>query len=594
MIKTSHDIMHDLTQRAMKLWDVETEEDFDPLIQLLLRVFSYEIHKVSEYIQVSNEKLAEHLARVLVHETWSLPSPAHGLLQAFPEGRSVIIDEKFQFYATQFNFGSENEEYFFTPIASHQLIPARVYCSSHNRELQIFSESGEVLDQQITKASDQRITDFTLVVGVEISLEDITKLTDFPICMLLEDSTLAPFIRIAKVFDIEGNELVVKPLLEEQPARNIPHYFTSIRNYYKHFLYTINISGAKKELKTLTEQFSGSFETKWMEPHDASLFWLKIQLPVAFDSQELKKFKISINTFPVINRKLHEVQHKIDKNGRIISLPVSDQDFFMGIEGVIDNHGEAYREISKNDINRPEGSYSVFYGNVEQFDENSAKTLITKVLEKVREEGSAFSALGYDLLNAYLKDLEEKLNLIEEKVDSKYKKTNNATGERQYIVTQPLSRSTFLECQYWVCNADTANDIDRYTPLSQYRNYGLKTSTITFLTKTVGGDVKRTEKEKISNLRYGLLSRDRLVSKEDIAEFVRKTLGKIVEEVIVSPGVSISPNPKQGLVRTVDIEIKLTLQTNLSVTNKQRLGHFLESELETKSIQNVPYQIKIL
>lgn len=584
--------MRNLSQRAMKLWGIEKEEDFDPLIRLLLDVFAYEIHRVSNDIQNSNIKLVEHLARVLVHETWSLPAPAHALMQAFPEDQSVLITEKLQFYATQFNFGSESSEYFFTPVISRSVVPARIYCCAYGREAKVFSESGKVLHRQPMNSSARRVPDFTLVVGIEVSPASLAGITELPICLLPENSVLTPFIHMAKVFDMHGNELPIEPLAEGHPEEE-PHYFTTVKNYYRHFLYTIDISSAGKALSPLIKQFPKSFDEAWTDQHDTPLFWLKIVFPVAFDADELAGFSVSTNAFPVINRRLFEVQHTINKNGRIVSLPVPDQSFFMGVREVTDNEGMAYREISKSEINRPEGSYSVFYGNVEQFDENSAKTLITKTLESIREEGSAFSALGYDILNAHLKDLGEKLDEIERKVATKYQDTGNKTGERQYIVTQPSERSTFLECSYWVCDADAANNIDRYTVLEQYKNYGLRASAIHLLTKTVGGDVKHTEKEKISNLRYGLLSKDRLVSKEDIIEFVRKTLGKIVEDVQVKPGVSISPHAKQGLVRTADIEVKLLGKAYLDVVNKQRMEHFLESELSVRSIQNIPYQVTI-
>ena len=48
-------------------------------------------------------------------------------------------------------------------------------------------------------------------------------------------------------------------------------------------------------------------------------------------------------------------------------------------------------------------------------------------------------------------------------------------------------------------------------------------------------------------------------------------------------------NKKQGLVRTINVEVSLNEGGNLSSENKKRLGHSLELQLESKSVHNTPY-----
>ena len=321
------------------------------------------------------------------------------------------------------------------------------------------------------------------------------------------------------------------------------------------------------------------------------MFWIKINFPVVFNPKELEKLSISLNTFPVVNRRLQYKQHSLERNGKIASLQTINE-LFLNIESVVDNAGRQYLNTLTNDINNIKGSYSLYFGELEQFDERNAKAVLERVIQMVREEGSSFSAVGYDLLNAYLDELNERLNVLERKVNVGYKNVSN-NNDRQYLLVIPHNDASHLECQFWTTDADAANGITQDTLIGQFQSNDFKGSSIRLQTDTVGGNVKNNAKEKISNMRYGLLSRDRIVSKEDVKEFVKKSIGKNVEAVRVKPGVGISNSPKGGLIRTTQVEITLTDSAKLTSENKQRLSNALVQELEQKSVQNLPYSVLI-
>ena len=83
-----------LKKRAMGLWGIEDMDKIDPVIEMLLDVFAYELARVNDEIKISDGKLLERLARILVDDKWSLPSPSHALLKMLPIENELEVHRK--------------------------------------------------------------------------------------------------------------------------------------------------------------------------------------------------------------------------------------------------------------------------------------------------------------------------------------------------------------------------------------------------------------------------------------------------------------------------------------------------------------------
>ena len=435
----------------------------------------------------------------------------------------------------------------------------------------------------------EKIEDYTVWLGVDINNNLLKEITELPLAFILRNSNLDAYLKLLSVYDNQGKIIDFTPL-NKLNNKTKEHYFDTILQYYQNYFHTLKLPKERTK-QSLLDKFGDYFFEGDIEEFNADLFWIKIVLPVAFTETEIEKLDVKMNTFPVVNRKLQYKQHSISRNGKIASLRTVNN-YFLNVESLIDNEGRAYNNTLSNDINNLKGTYSLYFGELEQFDERNAKAILEQVIQTVREEGSSFSAIGYDLLNAYLEDLNEKLDIIERKVNSGYKNVSS-NSNRQYLLTIPFEDSAHLECQFWTTDADEANNIERGKVLGQFHTGELIPQSIRLQTDTIGGSIKNDVKEKISNLRYGLLSKDRIVSAEDVKEFVRKNVGKTVDNVEVSSGVSISPNKKEGLIRTTQVNVYLTNNTIYTSENKKRLGSSLQLELEQKSVHNLPYNVSI-
>lgn len=589
MRNNKHEIIKEgMLEKAMELWGIEDSESVDPVIELLLDVFSYEFAKIDQNIKISDAKLLERISKILVKESWSLPLPAHALLRATPSSTTLKVNRETQFYTQKLSQGDQYRDVFFTPLLNHQLINGNIACIAKNKTIQFFDKGKREVMQLDTK-NGRKIDDYSLWVGIDIDKEVLSKVNQLPLALILRNSDFDSYLKLIKFFDLEGNEIKYVSISETIKATN-EHYFDNVIRYYKDYLYELELA-SKKTKTSLIEKFKTYFFEEDLEEFNKELFWIKVEFPVAFKKEELDKLDVSMNTFPVVNRKLQYKQHSVKRNGKIASLRTVNE-YFLNVESLIDNEGRIYKNTLKNDISNLKGSYSLFFGELEQFDERNAKAVLEQVIQTVREEGSSFSAIGYDLLNAYLEELNKKLNILERKVNVGYKNISDGNN-RQYLLTIPYDDSTNLECQYWTTDANMANDISKNKILRQFHTSELIPQSIRLQTDTVGGSYKNNAKEKISNLRYGLLSKDRIVSVEDVKEFIRKTIGSTTEKVVVESGVGISSSKKGGLIRTTQVNVFLNGEKTLTDENKKRLSHSLKQELEQKSVHNLPYIITI-
>lgn len=575
----------------MGLWGIDNKDKVDPIIEMLLDVFAYEIARVNDEIKISDGKLLERLSRILVDEKWTLPTPSHGLLKMVPIESALEVDRKTHFYHQKMEQG-RSRDVFFTPIKTHKLLNAHVRCVVYGNQLIVRDDQANV--EFATEAmKDQRIDDHVVWIGIKAGKGVFKKQNELPICLLLKDSELDGLLKTVQVEDAEGNSLGIA-LAESEDQMRREHYYQLINRYYQNYLHKIDLSDAKRKRKSIISMFSEIFEQEELEEVDEELFWLKLVLPVTFTREELDKLDVSLNTFPVVNRKIVYKQHSLTRNGRLVSLPtdLEGHDFFLNMEHLMDDTGTTYAAVLDSDINDLTGTYSLYFGNADRFDQRNAKGMLNHLVQTVREEGSAFSAIGYDLLNAYLEDLSGKLEVIEQKVNSSYK---NIVGnlEKQYLVTEPHPGTSFYECEYWKTNASAANGIPEQTTFSQYQSVEVQSSSILLQTETVGGIIRSTTKEKINSLRSGVIARERIVSKEDIKAFVKVMIGNTLRDVEVKSGVVISPKKKEGLVRTTKVGIELAPEYMMTDENKKRMAHFIQSELEHRSVQSIPYQVEI-
>lgn len=577
-----------MLERSMELWGIKEANSIDPLIDLLIDVFAYEKAKLHQEIKLSDTQLLHRLSRILLSSKWSSPMPAHALMLLYPNEETYTVTPDNHFYVNTSSYGKDNLSVFFTPLVNSVVHNAAVKYKLHNTQLVQYanneSSSNTFFD------AENRVEDNTLWLGIEIDQEKLHKLDHLSLTVLMEDLSLYPLLNTMSFNGENRVNIRCSKVNFDSNALDEAHYFEEITTFYKDYFYDLDLEGSTHIKRSLTQLFP--FSKKEVEDidYDQSLFWIKIKLPEIFDKQKIEQFNVSLNTVPVVNRQRVYKQHNYSKNGRIVSLPCEHKNYFLNVKSAQDDNGKYLNNILNDYENRRNGTYSLYFGDIEKFDTRSAKVLINKVTQSIREEGNAYAAMNPERLDTYLEELIKQLDLLEQKAIEKVKDID--VSESTFLLTYPFPNATNYEIEYWTSNADLANDFNEQSTFNQYATNEFDMKKTRLLTTTVGGKIRKGEREQVDSLRYGLLTKERIVSKADVKSFINQQIGNYVSTIQIQPGAQISKEKKKGIIRTTDVLITL----NTLFSSKQdldRLGVYFENELTNKSISNIPYKVVI-
>lgn len=574
---------------AMELWGINEPRNMDPVVDLLLDVFANETARLYQEIKASDSRLLYQLSRILIDNKWVLPIPAHALMSVAPNNdETCVLNAEDHFYTEKFIFGKERVQVFFTPLFNYPLVNARLGIIAYGDTVKTVSEKS--ISSSLFLDRKEQIESYVVWLGFDINEKHLSETQEMTLCLIPDDTLFVPFLHMTRIYDCTGKEIPVQFGLKVQDPFNNAHYFDGITNFYNDYYVKISLTDADKSLKTLSQQFPSARQTENIDT-DKKFFWIKLRLPEIFNSQDyLNSLNIYLNTYPVVNRKLVYKQHNFATNGRYIPLPCPKGSYFLNIRSICDNTGKEYTDRQQQYEENPTGIFDLYFGNLERFDSDSAIDLINQIIQRIREDGNAFSALNPDLLTAQLKELFFKLSEIEKSVENV---NRDEKRQRIFALTVPAPNATSAEVKFWTTSGQLANGLDERAFVQQFNMEKYDATSLVFRTPVQGGIVHTEESNLVHSLRYGLVSRDRIVSKRDIHNYIYHKMGNNVDTIQIKDGIAISPERKKGFVRIVQVEIKLK-QNIKDFLDLSVFAHFLEKDMTEKSVCNSSYKIVFL
>jgi hypothetical protein len=609
LFNSKEDIKNRMLRNALDFWGTSNLNDIDPFVKLLIEALSSELFNVSNDIKNLENRILNKVSRVLASDYLTSALPAHAILKGVPvEGSETLSINNHFFYRkpgnpdTAKNSG-EPSDVFFTPVGQSLLFNAGIRYIFSGRHIYEHDELSH--RTKIANALPEYTpTDNALWIGIHCatqveSLKNAAIFFEWPGYSMNED--FYKLLAVVKCYNDkdelqitpglyyeEDNNKEIRPVFYEQ---NIINQITSdIKDYYNNRF----ISLSDDRLDSLIEfkqQFPQPF-TGIFNPADLNRLhtcvWLKLTFPAAITTQTIDDLQVSINCIPVMNRRLYEQKFRLKNINNIIPVKPADREHFLSVKELKDDHNIYYNEIPYTQANqRVEGSYTIRNGGAERFDPRNAHQVIEYLFELLRDEKAAFAAYGNDFLNNILKTLEQNLALIEKKSLN----VKSATELINYLVVKPQNKANMMYLQYWTTLADGANNIRRGSKLQQFESVKIKADSLRLVTTTIGGRNSLGASERIQAYKYGLTTKDRIVTPADLSSFCYYELGNKVEEVKITTGVSISSNPKEGLKKTTDIYIKPSKNIGLSADEWDTLLALLQSKLESRSIVNSTYRL---
>ena len=593
-------IKNRMVKKALQIWNIEEKSMLDPVISLFFDVFASEFAIFEDELLKSDAKLLERIASIMTKQNWSLPIPSHALIQIKPseQDNTYTLSTKDRI-STNFNTGIEIPlRINFTALVESQIINAYIQAVAKNKQVDLYHPNNKY--NQSLNTSNQKIPNRNIWIGIDIEDELLEQSKKLSVCITHRDGTDENFFPLINFFH-QNNKLETQLISEQiNNETQLDQYTHTIINKYRNNLFQITLPQIK-EKENLLDKLSNYCNREDLIRENKELFWINLQFPNFINDECIENISVQINCLPIVNRTKHETQHNIKQKGNIISLNTNlenEKTFhrkFLNLEKIDDNLGNHYIDITTQSNTNKEGTYALFSGNsIEKFDQRQARQLLNTTLQSIKEEGSSFSLLG-----SYNKNFVNELEKIDDMIDSTQRKVDNSFGkinpsDRYYSHTQPIEKSQYLFAHYW---STDPNDIVEKIPLQQPFEIDNKLTigntkdwSIQLVSKFSGGISNQSSRSKINRFRYGLITNDRIVSKEDIKAFIHKNLQQ-ESDIEISSGVKLCEKNKDGIIRVIKVNIKLKERIALKQSNE--LKYFLETELKKRSVIDTPYEISI-
>lgn len=594
------EIRNRVLKNARDHWGLKHVDDLDPMVRLFLEALCNEVFNISNEVKGLEQRIMDKLAKTLAVETLTGALPAHAILHARPVELSALLDEKDSFtYHMRLpkgeNGGQEGIDLFFSPLRPVHIAQASVrFMATGNNLFSIASDTRRSLMAQGQSAS--YLAKNTVYIGIDwpvelTKLEGLTFYFDWP--HFTVESSVIQLLALSK-WSIAEQTLQMEQdcfyVVNRKPNSTFAGLAVDsviaehIEAYYRNRFFSIarNQQLAPLRLEAFPECFEAVFSVQDLPYLREPCLWIKIELPSAIPQQALDELFVSINAFPVVNRKLHELKHRLKAISDIIPMKTADYEQFLNVEDLRDLPGNRYSEIPQGyDDNRNAGLYSVRYGGIERFDERSAGEMLEYLLEVLRDERAAFATYGTDFLHSALTDLEQQISLISQRTD---RNTSSMKGQVNYIVFKPLPKAEIMFLQYWTTNGAIANGLKTGSRLQTVDSGKLNIDSIYLLSSTVGGRDRLNAVNRTRAYKYGLVTANRIVTQRDLETFCWLEFGDYIQDVRISRGLYDSKNPEQGFIRTVDIIITPSTDAKLNEEEWRSILNLGLAKLRSRSV----------
>ncbi|WP_452219799.1 type VI secretion system baseplate subunit TssF [Lacinutrix salivirga] len=600
-------IKNRMLKKAASIWGVaanEIETSFDPVVSLLISACASEILKIEAELNESQNRVTEKLVQLMTPETAIGSKPAHAILHVDTVDDSVVIKPEYQFYfkkKTTTNKATQTlKNLFFSPIQDFKIINANIKylaCGNVLSELDIKKQKTSLTQANTTT----QLPSSNLYLGIESTLNDLA-LEDVSLYFELNDvenknlfyhylknakwSTASKKINTCEGFynSASQNKRNLKSIFEDV-SRNTLNINNHTLNYYKdHF---VSIKDKKKITTSNFEELDDFIALNKLDL-EPGIRWIKIEFPNVVSNTVLQNLFCSLNAFPVLNRELNTFSYQIRNFINII--PIKTEDHFLDIKTIVNTNGQTYLPKLKDVLDSGKGNYTIRGNNVGKLDQRSAKEFLTHLIELLKDESAAFSFLNNDFLHGNLKSLNQLISMLEKKVSTEY---DNLT-ETSYVTLEPYSKKENLIIEYWTTNGEEANNIKSGNDIEVYKAIGLKQKGSYLMTTTFDGRDSLTMDERLNAYRRSLLSRDRIVTKEDIKALCFELYSNKIDRVEIKKGYSNNIDLNKGITQCIEIELYANKSINLEPNEWDSLNSSLLLFLEKKSVNIFPYKIKIV
>ncbi|MYY27267.1 type VI secretion system baseplate subunit TssF [Elizabethkingia anophelis] len=556
-----------ILRRAAMLWgynEVRAGSTFDPIVNLLLSAVASELEKLEFELESSNARIIERILEIIFPEEISGAVPSRSLLQVFPieNNTKISLNDHFRTnkkssWGSHYNDYS-NKDIYFCPTIEVELTTAKIEYLAHGKTIKQLEDAFSSI---VLHKSEAHIPSGELWVGIRTpNKQDLENLMFYiDINNNYQKELLFYYIKHVRIYFNEHEYELINGYNVSQECvdfeniinRNhleLEYIYEEVNKYYSAHYYTL-----KEKIVFNDERNSGNSLFKYFPdstlPEENDLLWLKFSFPETVEDDILDNITILLNCVPVIN--IYNTKTYRRAKGILDILPIQSEDYFLSLEYVSDDTGKRFDLKPYYDEGAP-ASVVLRKGGVSRFDKRNASELLQYLLELIKDETSAFSAIGGDSVKEMLVVINQNMTALHQLAKEK----NFSYSDNPYliIISSTLRSETSYNISYWNTQAEEANYIRQGTLFVVDNIGGLACERNPVMINTsFGGRKSLSSQDKILEFRSALLSRGRVVTIADIKEFALNHFKNTIVNVDVRKGTKKEIGLKEGFSRTLDI-----------------------------------------
>ncbi len=624
MTPTSAEIYKSILYRAADIYDVDysdVERDigqqFDPLVRFMSGAMASELEKVYQELGATELRLQSRLANVLLPEYYHLPQPAHALATAVAQDAPIVLNEQTSFCVDSTD--SEINDIAFAPLFPVRILPASIALIATD---QVIISSNK--NKRARRNSPRKVSQVQkLLLGVEASSSienwqgaslffdlsgvEITQTEKALFFSAIKDSSCA----------FQGNEMFLRNGLPSNELQLEDHINGNERGqklirarYEKNFLTFVDsdipkVDPIEAELRLkewyvnngLSEEETEKLLNKLGAEASTPMYWLEIHFskPVEID-QVVERLKIKLNVFPVVNRRLNGIEkggHHYLRDNSIKWVSLKPEEDFLSIRSVYEEKPPEYGEFLFKPFaefkEERVPSYTLRFGGVGRWDEYNAWERLSYIV-RVLSENNKQEVIVEAAANAL--SLEEIHQLLGKKI-SKNAADEKPTKDIYVLLHSGVSSSLRVRVEYWTCIGNEANNVPaktRLTCLSKEKSNFAQNS-VELISISSDGRKPLNSTEQLAAMKSTLLSRGRIVTREDVKGYCRTMLNDRLKAISVSDSVGVDPRFNFGMTR--NLRVVLTPASHAKNEDWDGICTQLQKLLEENSIASIPIMVEI-
>lgn len=596
-------------KNAIRVWGISNVEQLDPIVRLFIEVFSTLMNDNENAIADIKERLLEQVANSLTPDSYISAKPAHSVMKIMPVEPEMEIGRRDIFYTDIVTNAAKKygmKHLNLAPVTDHiKLVKGEIQHILCERNLYRIGlkEEKELVTRATSFYQDLNRTiwlGFDLDSGIK-TLKDIHFYFDFP----NTDHRYDLFDLLSHtVWSIDSNPITVETSIansnndDELYGGIFSHYNISYRNdeevmelYRKQFLHIKNHIETRKLVKTpFPKELTPFFSDRVNEIE--SQYWMKIVFPPYFKSEDIEDVNISLNAFPVSNKNLnHRTLEREKELVGIMPLSVTEGEYFLSPDKVDDANGRIYNFLPfSTEETSSSSTYIIKKGGLERFSTRDLADTIELLIDLFRSETVTFNALKVDNIRNSIAKMEQFIVSISTRMENNISKIKEVPT---YLLIDSDEKKSSVYASYWTSNCHIANNMPYGTLFKPLKALPLEKDSGYLLKATTGGKTTAKSNERIEAYKYALTTRDQLYSISDIENFCRMKFTDKIQYVKAKLGVSVSHRQKEGLIRTLDVNLVPSDEYKEILTDPIKQGE-LKEELEKRSPELYNYRIVIL